>query len=84
MLMQTGALSAQQTRCKKMQEIKTIQQGFVRPAQAAKYLNVSPRTIRAWLAGQRIPFAKVGHKVVLIRLADIDEFVLRHSDAVQQ
>jgi excisionase family DNA binding protein len=67
-----------------MQEIKTIQQGFVRPAQAARYLGVSARTIREWLAGRRIPYSKLSHRVVLIKKDDLDSFVAKHSDGVPQ
>ena len=48
---------------------------FLRPADAAKYLGVSARTIRAWQTKRLLPFSRLSKRCVLIRVADLDAAV---------
>jgi excisionase family DNA binding protein len=48
---------------------------FLRPAEAAKYLGVSARTIRAWQTRRFLPFARMSKRCVLISVADLDAAV---------
>lgn len=45
---------------------------YIRPKDAAKYLNVSPRTMARWLASHRIPYIRMGSRMVLIRKSALD------------
>jgi excisionase family DNA binding protein len=42
--------------------------------EAAERLRLKPSTIRAWILGKRIQYAKVGRRV-FIRAKDLDQFV---------
>jgi len=48
---------------------------FLRPADAAKYLGVSARTIRAWQNQRVLPFSRMSKRCVLISVADLDAVV---------
>ena len=48
---------------------------FLRPADAAKYLGVSARTIRAWQNQRILPFSRMSKRCVLISVADLDAAV---------
>jgi excisionase family DNA binding protein len=50
---------------------------FLRPADAAKYLGVSARTIRAWQNQRILPFSRMSKRCVLISVADLDAAVER-------
>lgn len=58
-----------------MNNLATIRPGFVRPAVAAKYVGVAPRTIRDWMQHRRLPFSRVSRKCVLIAVRDLDALV---------
>ncbi len=45
--------------------------------QSAKELNVSIHTVRAWTYQKRIPFVRLGRRV-LLRRQDLEEFVNRN------
>jgi excisionase family DNA binding protein len=44
---------------------------------AARLLGLSRHTVRAWLRDRRLPFYRVGRRVVINR-ADVEAFLLRH------
>lgn len=48
---------------------------FLRPAEAAKYIGVSERTIRAWQNQRVLPFSRMSRRCVLISVADLDAAV---------
>jgi excisionase family DNA binding protein len=50
---------------------------FLRPGDAAKYLGVSARTIRAWQNQRILPFSRMSKRCVLISVADLDAAVER-------
>lgn len=52
-----------------------MEKSHYRPAEVAKLLGVSARTVRQWLHHKRLPFAKIGHRVCLIARTDIDAFI---------
>jgi excisionase family DNA binding protein len=56
----------------------SIRPGFLRPADAARYVGVAPRTLRAWQARRMIPFSRVGRKCVLLAVRDLDAFAAAH------
>lgn len=57
-----------------MEKTKT-KPAFLRPGDAAKYLGVSARTIRAWQTQRLLPFARMSKRCVLISVADLDAAV---------
>ena len=56
----------------------TIRPGYLRPHGAARYLGVSDRTIRDWQQRRLIPFAKMGRRVALIAVRDLDAIIARN------
>ena len=51
--------------------------GYLRRGGAAKYLNISPRTLTDWQRRRLIPFAKISHRVCLFKKEDLDRAVGR-------
>jgi len=45
---------------------------YIRPKEAARYLNVSPRTIARWIACNRIPYIRMGRRMILLRKSSLD------------
>ena len=45
---------------------------YIRPKEAAKYLNVSPRTLARWMASNRIPHIRAGAHLILLRKSSLD------------
>lgn len=45
---------------------------YIRPREAAKYLNVSSRTIARWLASNRIPYIRMSRRMILLRKSSLD------------
>jgi len=54
------------------QEKTTTEPAYLRPADAAKYVGVSTRTLSDWRKRRLLPFVKVSHKVCLIKKTDLD------------
>lgn len=48
-------------------------------AEASKYIGISERTIRSWIADREIKVSRLGGRVVL-RLVDVDRFIERHLE----
>lgn len=48
-------------------------------AEASKYIGISERTLRSWIADRKIRVARLGGRVVL-RLVDVDRFVEKHLE----
>jgi excisionase family DNA binding protein len=47
--------------------------------EASKYIGVSERNLRSWIADRKIKVARLGGRVVL-RLVDIDRFIEKHLE----
>ncbi len=56
---------------------------FVTPAQAAKLLGVTPRTIYLWINAGRLSAVRVSERVTRIPAPEIDRLLGRRSDATQ-
>ena len=60
----------------KEQKAKTvaplIRPGYLRKGDAARYLNISIRTLTDWMQRRIVPFIKLSHRVCLFRQADLD------------
>jgi len=56
---------------------QTLRPGYVRREQAAEYLGVSVRCLANWQKKRYIPFSKIGSRISLFRLADLDAVVAR-------
>ena len=50
---------------------------YLRRAEAARFLNISPRTLTEWQRRRIVPYCKVSHRVCLFRQADLDRALLR-------
>ena len=48
---------------------------YLRAGQAAAYLGISRRHLHTLSKSGRVPFAKIGPKLVLFRRTDLDKFV---------
>jgi len=53
---------------------KTRESGLMKVAEAAAFLRLKISTIRAWVLKRKIPYIKLGGKV-LFRKADLEAFV---------
>ena len=51
---------------------KTTQPGYLRKADAARYLGISIRTLTLWMRQRVVAHMKMSHKVCLFRQADLD------------
>ena len=49
-----------------------IRPGYLRKADAAKYLGISVRTLSQWMQQHFVAHIKVSHSVCLFKLADLD------------
>ncbi len=47
--------------------------------QAAHYLHCSPGTIRVWTSQRKLPFVRVGSRLVRYRKRDLDQWVEAHG-----
>jgi excisionase family DNA binding protein len=53
-------------------------------ARLARYLDISPRSVSRLISEGRIPFARLGHRLVIFRIADVDRALARlQSDGEQ-
>lgn len=48
-------------------------------AEASKYIGISERTLRSWIADRQIRVVRLGGRVVL-RLVDVDRYIERHLE----
>jgi excisionase family DNA binding protein len=48
-------------------------------AELAEYLGVSPRTVDNYVSGRKIPFIKLGSRLIRFRLADVDRALKRYT-----
>jgi excisionase family DNA binding protein len=55
--------------------MKTETEKLLTPKQAAEYLNVHYRTIQNWIYSGRLPFSKIGTRIIRIRQSDINALV---------
>ena len=49
-----------------------VRPGYIRKADAAKYLGVSIRTLTEWMRNRIVPYYKLSHRVCLFKQADLD------------
>lgn len=56
---------------------QTLRPGYVRREQAAEYLGVSVRCLANWQKKRYIPFSKIGSRISLFKLSDLDAVVAR-------
>ena len=60
------------------QKLQTaIKPGYLRRAQAARYLSISLRTLADLQQKRIIPFSKIGSRTVLFKLTDLDAAIDR-------
>jgi excisionase family DNA binding protein len=52
-----------------------MQSGWLKIVKAAEYIDVSPRTLRTLLKEGRLRFSRLRSGTVLIRVADIDDYL---------
>ena len=57
-----------------------IEPVFLRRGEAAKYLQVSPRTLAAWIARGHVPYIRIGARLMLFRRADLDKTMERFKE----
>jgi excisionase family DNA binding protein len=48
---------------------------LLNPADASKALGIRVSTIRAWVLNRKIPYVKLGGKLVKFRRVDIEKFI---------
>jgi excisionase family DNA binding protein len=65
------------TRAKKRRTFSPTADYF-RTTEAAKYLEISVRTLRRWIRSRKIPYRRVG-KMILFRRVDLDEALKRYE-----
>ena len=59
-------------RRRKPDGVVAIKPGYLRKADAAKYLGISVRTLSKWMSERIIAFSKVSRRACLFRQADLD------------
>ena len=52
-----------------------MQSELLSPPEAARALGVKLSTIRAWILNKKIPYVKLGGKLVRFRRTDIERFI---------
>ena len=57
----------------------TTTAGYLRPADAARYLNVSTRCVREWQRKRLLPYSAMGKRCILFRVADLDAAIARFN-----
>ncbi len=68
---------------RKSTEAATVRPGYLRRAQAARYLSISVRTLADLQAKRLVPFTKLGARTCLFKISDLDATCARwRVDAV--
>lgn len=57
-----------------------IEPVFLRRGEAAKYLQVPPRTLARWIAHGHTPYIRIGARLMLFRKADLDRTTARFKE----
>ena len=57
-----------------------IESVYLRRGEAAKYLQVAPRTLATWIARGHIPYIQVGSRLMLFRKSDLDRTMERFKE----
>lgn len=52
-----------------------ILMGTLSNDEAARYLGVTPSTLRTWVSKRKVPYCRVGGRLVRFRVQDLDEFL---------
>lgn len=63
---------AQPNRATRRHPVKATQRAYVGIPEAATYLDVAPKTIRALIASGKLPAWRLGNRVLKVKLADLD------------
>lgn len=58
-----------------------VRPGYLRKADAAKYLSVSIRTLTEWMQHRVVPYIKLSHRVCLFKQTDLDSAMARFRTA---
>lgn len=58
-------------------EKSTVRPGYIRKADAARYLGISIRTLTLWMQQHVVAYMKMSHRVCLFKLADLDAAMSR-------
>ena len=61
-----------------LQRQQPVRPGYLRKADAARYLNVSIRTLTDWMQRGVVAYMKLSWKVCLFRQADLDAAMNRY------
>ena len=57
-----------------------IEPVYLRRGEAAKYLQVAPRTLATWIARGHIPYIQVSSRFMLFRKTDLDRTMERFKE----
>lgn len=55
-----------------------IESAYLRPAEAARYLSVSTRTLREWTAKGVLSVHRLSHRCVLFSVKDLEKAIGRY------
>ena len=58
-------------------EIGPFSSDYLRRGEAAKYLEVSSRTLARWIVRGHIPYIRIGSRLMLFRRSDLDRTMER-------
>jgi excisionase family DNA binding protein len=64
--------AAPPNRATRRHPVKETQRAYVGIPEAANYLDVAPKTIRALIASGKLPAWRLGNRVLKVKLADLD------------
>lgn len=62
----------QPNRATRRHPVKETQRAYVGIPEAATYLDVAPKTIRALIASGKLPAWRLGNRVLKVKLVDLD------------
>jgi excisionase family DNA binding protein len=75
-------VSTKHTAVPSAERLEGINLPYPRPmtkAELAEFLGVSPRTVDNYVSARRIPFIKLGPRLVRFRLADVERALKRYT-----
>jgi len=64
--------TAQPNRATRRHPVRETQRAYVGIPEAATYLDVAPKTVRALIAARKLPAYRLGNRVLKVKLADLD------------
>jgi excisionase family DNA binding protein len=63
---------AQPNRATRRHPVKETRRAYVGIPEAATYVDVAPKTVRALIASGKLPAFRLGNRVLKVKLADLD------------